>query len=97
MSINNPAEEQHREQLKMHAEDLQRNDAQIIAELSRVFGSGNFSVDKEGNVSCSESDLELGEGKAIMRKEAEEKLRGIHREIDSIKESDPDVWKETIH
>ena len=97
MPINNPAGEQHREQLKMYAEELQRDNAQIIAELSRVFGSGNFSVDQEGNVSCLESDSELGEGKASVRREAEERLHKITEEIDGIRRSDPDVWKETIH
>jgi len=97
MPINNPPEEQHREQLKMHAEALQRENAEIVAELARVLGPGNYSVDKEGNVSCSQSDLELGGEKVKVRVEAEKRLREIHTQINEIKKSDPDAWKETIH
>ncbi|MBI5071559.1 hypothetical protein HZB93_01565 [Candidatus Falkowbacteria bacterium] len=97
MSINNPAEEQHREQLKMHVEELQREEAMIVSELVRIFGQENFFIDREGNVSCSKSDLELGEEKAGVRSGMEERLKRIYAQRESIKKSDPDAWKETIH
>ncbi len=97
MAINNPPGEQHREQLTIHAEELQRENAEIVVELNRVFGPGNFSVDQEGNVSCPQSDLELGEEKVKARVEAEKRLREIHTQINEIKKSDPDAWRETIN
>lgn len=97
MPINNPAGEEHREQLKMYAEDLQREHSELVAELNRVFGSGNFDVDQEGNVSCRESDLELGEAKARLKAEAEKKLHDVIEKMNEIRKSDPDAWRETIH
>ncbi len=97
MAINNPPGEEHREQLKAHAEALQRENTEIVARLTEVFGIENFSVDQDGNVSCSLSDLELGEEKAKVRVEAEKRLREIHTQINEIKKSDPDAWRETIN
>jgi hypothetical protein len=95
MPINNPPGEAHRELLKEHAAELQHEETVVLTKLAETFGEGNFHIEPEGDVICRETDEELGLEKTKVKMEAEEALKRIYTQRDSIKRSDPNAWRET--
>lgn len=80
MPINNPAGEQHAEQLRMHAEELRDEKARLINRLADIFGSKEFEIEPDGSVSHKFSALELDDSQRGELAEAEKRLKEIYAE-----------------
>jgi RNA polymerase-binding transcription factor DksA len=93
MSIINPAEEQHREQLAMQVEELRGKVKEVTTMLDKVLGAENYTISKDGTVFDKLSEVEKTEEQKEAIAEATERLKKIY---DLLKRIDPNVVGEVL-
>jgi len=91
MPINNPPGEQHEEQLRMHVETLKEELDEVMADLDRELGAGNYTVSEDGAVFDKLSEWEKDEIKLETIAIAQMRLKKIYT---GIKQVDPAIWRE---
>ncbi|MFZ5364079.1 MAG: hypothetical protein ACOZAG_01150 [Patescibacteria group bacterium] len=89
MPINNPPGEQHREQLKIHAEELKKELLRIKLWLDEELGKGNYKIGADGEVFDTASTLERTEEQT----KDLERLKRIYSELRKI---DPNIIGEVF-
>ncbi len=86
MSINNPSEEQHRDQLRMHAEDLRGEVNELIEKLDTELGAENYVIGVDGGITVKSSEWEISPEKRQLISKTETRLRNIYQEIKKLGE-----------